>query len=275
MESDKLTKEDLAFLVKIMDEKYLKETSPPDNENKLPKIDGKMDIPKPITVGVNGTMNQDDYKSCSTMMFVALNMIQKTITNAASEMGISAEDALKTRGAWIQAFADFPMPFFNFKDYQADKYIKNDFSITANPDVVENIVNIKGVNDLKDAVVGALKKSGGELFKHSQEKRDFNYFGVITVYNETEVEIRLVDYTLHLEKTVTTTLCGGTEKTVLDSSYVTCRFYGDKDYLIKTQKGMGNKVIDFFADNLLEFIKDFYDKEIKGYKGKLKTFFKK
>jgi hypothetical protein len=39
--------------------------------------------------------------------------------------------------------------------------IKSDFSLKVDPEVVENILNIKNVAQLKDAVLGALKASGG------------------------------------------------------------------------------------------------------------------
>lgn len=262
------TKKDLPFLVEAIESKGFSQTGRSKDFN-ADKVGGEMSIPKPVTVDVNGTMSVEDYKACSMIMAVCQNMVQKTLTDAAREAGVPATDALKDMNAWVQAYVDFPFPFFTFKDTQNKTYQKKDFSLTADPDVVENIVNIKNVDGLKDAVVGALRKSGGNLASYESTDTKFNYFGVITAYNETEIATRVIKFQMNLKTTVVKTLCGGSATTNLDTSYDTYQFVADKQLMIKMQAKMGDKLADYFADKLLNFIQTFYDEQLGTYKQNL------
>ena len=249
--------------------------SPVEGVEAKDKVSGDMSIPKPLEVNVNGTMSAEDYKACAMVMSVCQNMVQKSITDAAKVAGIDATEALKNMNAWVQGYVDFPFPFFNFKDTQNDVYKKNDFSLKADPDVVENIVNIKNVAGLKDAVVGALKKSGGNLASYEGTDRKFNYFGVITAYNETEISTRVIKFQMDLKTTKVDSLCVHYTKTNLDTAYDTYQFTADKDLMIKMQAKMGDQLIDYMADKLLEFVKAFYDKQLATYQQNLTDLLKK
>jgi len=48
-------------------------------------------------------------------------------------------------------------------------------------EVVAKIVNLKGLDGLKDAVVGALQKAGGNPASYEGTDRKFNYFGLSPV----------------------------------------------------------------------------------------------
>ena len=271
--TDRWTREDLPFLVEAMDKKAqpnhfmaLAET-PAIGAND--KVGGDMSIPQPVTVDVNGTMSVEDYKACAMVMAVCQNMVQKSITDAATVAGVEASNALKDMNAWVQAYVDFPFPFFNFKDTQSDVYVKDDFLLSADPEVVEQIVNIKNLDGLKDAVTGALKKSGGNLASYEGTERKFNYFGVITGYNQTEIAVRVIKFQMNLKQTKVDSLCVHYAKTHLDTAYDTYQFVADKDLMIKMQAKMGDQLIDYMADKLLQFVKDFYDKELKNYQQKL------
>lgn len=274
--SNSWTKEDLSFLVEAMDRKaethntiILAEVPNAPKTGANDKVGGDMSIPQPVTVDVNGTMSAADYKSCAMVMAVCQNMVQKSITDAAKTAGVAAADALKNMNAWIQGYVDFPFPFFNFKDTQSDVYKKDDFSLTADPDVVEQIVNIKKLDGLKDAVVGALKKSGGNLASYEGTDRKFNYFGVITGYNEIEIATRVIKFQMNLKTTKVDSLCVHYTQTKLDTAYDTYQFGADKDLMIKMQAKMGDQLIDYMADRLLEFVKAFYDKQLTNYQQNL------
>jgi hypothetical protein len=275
--SNSWTKEDLPFLVEAMDrkvksieEKILAAPSIGEKD----KVSGDMSIPQPVTVDVNGTMSQEDYEACALVMSVCQNMVQKSITDAASKAGVDQTNALKNMNAWVTAYVDFPFPFFNFKDTQNDVYKKKDFSLTADPDIVEKIVNIKGLSGLKDAVIGALRKSEGKLVDYENTDRKFNYFGVITGYNETEIAIRVIKFQMNLKKTKVRSLCVTYEKTNLDTSYDTYQFVADKDLMIKIQQKMEGDMIDYMADKLLQFVKAFYDKQLESYQENLANILK-
>lgn len=278
------TKEDLPFLVAAMDKK--EKTHKPrllrsanlsavEEQSSKDKVSGDMSIPKPVEVNVNGTMSVEDYKACAMIMSVCQNMVQKSITDAAKVAGIAAGDALKNMDAWVQGYVDFPFPFFNFKDTQRDVYVKKDFSLTADPDVVEEVLNIKGLDGLKDAVVGALKKSGGNLASYEGTDRKFNYFGVITGYNETEIATRVIKFQMNLKTTKVDSLCVHYTQTNLDTAYDTYQFVADKELMIKMQAKMGDQLIDYMADKLLEFVKAFYDKQLASYQQSLTDLLKK
>lgn len=280
--SDSFTKEDLSFLVEAMDRKarihntmILAEAKDAPKTSANDKVSGNMSIPKPLEVDVNGTMSVEDYKACAIVMAVCQNMVQKSITDAAKVAGIEATDALKNMNAWVQGYVDFPFPFFNFKDTQNDVYKKNDFSLTADPDVVEKVVNIKGVVGLKDAVVDALKKSGGNLARYEGSDRAFNYFGIITGYNETEISTRVIKFQMNLKTTKVDSLCVQYTQTNLDTAYDTYQFVADKDLMIKMQAKMGDKLIDYMSDKLLEFVKSFYDKQLATYQQNLADLLKR
>jgi hypothetical protein len=220
-----------------------------------------------VVVNVQNTMTVEDYKACSMIMAVCQNMVQKSITDAAHRKNIPAADALKNMNAWVQAYVDFPFPFFNFKDCQSDTYKKDDFVLNADPDFVASIVNIKGVADLQKAVLEAVKKSSGKgsLVSYSNTERDFNYFGVITSYYETEISFRVVKFAMHMKDTNVKVLCSETQKTKLDTNYDTYQFVADKEMMIKMQAKMGDKMIDVFADTLMNFVKSFYEDQLKEY----------
>lgn len=271
--SSSFTKEDLPFLVEAMDKKA--EIHKPmilaavEGVGAEDKVSGDMSIPKPLEVDVNGTMSAEDYKACAMVMGVCQNMVQKSITDAAKNAGIEAADALKNMQAWVQGYVDFPFPFFNFKDTQSDVCVKNKFSLTADSDVVAEIVNIKGVDGLKDAVLGALKKSGGNLASYEQTERKFNYFGVITAYNETEIAARVIKFQMNLKTTNVASLCVKYDETNLDTTYDTYQFVADKDLMIKMQAKMGDQLVEYMADKLLDFVKAFYDKQFANYQQNL------
>jgi hypothetical protein len=277
--SSSFTKEDLPFLVEAMERKQQAQKpmilAEVGGVGAKDKVGGDMSIPKPVEVDVNGTMSAEDYKACSMVMAVCQNMVQKSITDAAKAAGIEAADALNNMNAWVQGYVDFPFPFFNFKDAQSDLYQKDDFSLTADPDVVEEIVNIKGLDGLKDAVVGALKKSGGNLASYEGTDRKFNYFGVITGYNETEIAMRVIKFQMNLKTTKVDSLCVHYTQTNLDTAYDTYQFVADKDLMIKMQAKMGDQLIDYMAEKLLEFIKAFYDKQLANYQQNLTDLLKK
>ncbi|MEN6411728.1 MAG: hypothetical protein ABFC84_03055 [Veillonellales bacterium] len=238
-------------------------------------VSGQMNIPNPVVVNANGDMDMDTYKKCSMIMSVCVNMVQKQVTDAAQEAGVAPADALKNIDAWVAGFVDFPLPVFNFKDTQSNVYKKNDFTLNADAAVVENIVNIKNVQGLKDSVISALKKSGGNLASYSNTDQDFKYFGIITGYASTEISIRAVSFAMHMKETVVKSLCGGAEKTTLNSSYDTYQFVADRDMMVKLSDKMGDKLIDVFADMLYKFIAAFYEDQLKEYKEKLNNIFKR
>ena len=272
--SDLWTRKDLPFLVEAMDKKaqsirHRAQTPEAPANGANDKVDGVMSIPQPVTVDVNGTMSVEDYKACAMLMAVCQNMVQKSLTDAAAVAGVEASKALKNMNAWVQAYVDFPFPFFNFKNTQSNVYVKDDFLLSADPEVVEKIVNIKKLDGLKDAVIGALKKSEGNLASHEGTDQHFNYFGVITGYNQTEIAIRVIKFQMNVKQTNVDSLCVHYARTRLDSAYDTYQFVGDKDLMIKMQTKIGDKVADYIAEKLLQFIKDFYNKELKNYQQKL------
>ena len=272
MKIEKLTKQDLPFLVEAMDRKRSARPrifAANAGAASTDKVSGDISIPKPLEVNVNGTMSAEDYKACSMVMGVCLNMVQKSITDQAAKVGVPADEALKKMDAWVQAFVDFPFPFFTFKDTQSDTYHKTEFSLNTDPDIVEKIVNIKNVQGLKDAVLGALKNSGGDIASYSGTERDFKYFGVITGYNETEIAVRVIKFALHMKQTDAKSLCVTYHQTSLDTDYDTYQFIADKMLMIKMQAKMGDKLADYFAEQLLEFVKCFYDQEFRNYQDKI------
>ncbi len=276
------TKKDLPFLADAMDRKFAGEGASDTAVltaaaiiGKDDKVQGDMSIPKPVTVDVNGTMTEDDYKACSMVMAVCQNMVQKSLTDAAKKAGVDATEALKNMKAWVQAYVDFPFPFFNFKDTQNDTYSKKDFSLKADPEVVENIVNIKGMDGLKDAVVGALKKSGGNLASYQGTDRKFNYFGIVTGYNETEIAVRVIKFQMNMKTTKVDSLCVHYSQTNLDTAYDTYQFVADKQLMILMQAKMKDQLIEYMADKLLEFVKAFYNQQLLTYQENLANLLKK
>ncbi|HVI07294.1 MAG TPA: hypothetical protein VND65_03265 [Candidatus Binatia bacterium] len=275
------TKEDLPFLVAAMDRRaagnihLLRNEAPAPAPLKADKVGGDMSIPQPVTVDVQGTMSVEDYKACSMLMAVCQNMVQKSLTDAASRAGIEPADALKNMNAWVKAYLDFPFPFFNFKDTQSDVCVKSNFSVNADPEVVENIVTIKGVAGLKDAVVGALKKAGGNLASYAGTDRKFNYFGIVTAYNQTDIAVRVVKFQMNLKTTDVSSLCVKFTQTNLDTVYDTYQFVADKQLMILMQKKMGDQLIEFMADKLLNFAKAFYNEQLKAYESGLIGIFEK
>jgi hypothetical protein len=265
-----LTKEDLNFITTIMDAPKIGLLSESDdNPTKDNKVQGDMDIPTPVSLDQQGTMTVEEYNKCAMVMSVCQNMVQKSITDAARVAGVDAAVALKDMNAWVTGYVNFPFPFFNFKDSQSNNYKNDEFSIDADPDFVDKIVNLKGVDGLKDAVVGALRKKSGNLASYSNTEKDFKYFGVITTYNSTEIATRVIKFSMNMKQTDVKSLCGGVSKTHLDSNYDTFQFVGDKSLMIKMQEKMGDKMADYFAEQLLEFIKNFYDSQLKEYEQNL------
>ena len=130
-------------------------------------------------------------------------------------------------------------------------------------------MNIKNVNGLKDAVIGALKKSGGNLASYQGTDRKFNYFGIITGYNETEISSRVIKFQMNLKTTKVDALCVHYTKTNLDTVYDTYQFVADKELMIKMQAKMGDKLVEYMADKLLEFVKTSYDQQLADYQKNL------
>lgn len=238
-------------------------------------VSGNMDCSDIAGVDLNAGMSLADYRACSMVMAVCQNMIQKTISDAAAEAKIEAAVALKNMNAWVQAYVDFPLPFFNFADTQSDVYVKKDFKLSADPDIVDKVLNIKSVPDLKDAVSAALHKTGGDIVSYQGTTRHFNYFGIIKAYFDTRIEFRAVKYSLNLKETNVKVLCSSTDVTKLDSSYDTYLFEADKYFLVKMQSKMGEQMADYFAEMLFTFIKTFYQTQWNDFKGKLVNIFQK
>lgn len=274
MSAKKITKEDVPFLVEAIESRHKMKSNFASESKSVRLMDdnvqGDMSIPNPVEVNVQGTMSKEDYEKCSFIMAVCTNMVQQTITNTALDAGINIQDALKNMNAWIQGFTSFPFPFFTFKDSQNDKFDKSDFSLKADPEIVDQVLNIKNVVGLKDAVVGALKKTDGEIASYSKQNRDFNYFGVITGYNETEISTRVIKFSMQMSKTDATALCVTYKNTELHSKYDTYQFVGDKYMMIKMQEAIQERLIEKMAERLLEFIDDFYRQQLDDYRSKIK-----
>jgi hypothetical protein len=266
-----LTKDDLPFLVAAIEKRspaprrrlLLADAPEIGTKDKVPN--GPMSVPDPVTVDVKGSMTVDDYKKCSTLMAVCQNMVQKSLTAAAKTANVEPDKALKNMNAWLQAYMDFPFPFFNFKDTQSDAYKKDDFVLDVDPEAVEKIVNIKDVAGLKEAVIGALKKSGGTLASYSNTERSFNYFGIITGYNATDISVRIIKFAMNMKQTEVKSLCAGSQKTHLDTLYDTYQFVADKALMIKIQEKMGDQLVEYIAAKLMEFVKSFYEKQLATY----------
>ena len=220
----------------------------------LDNMQGEMSIPEPMMVSANNGMIGDDYNACSSVVSVCRNMIQQAIVEANPG---NEDKAILDMGAWVRGFLKFPFPIFNFTDFQQDHYKEDNFSFSANSDVVEKILNVNGVPDLKDAVFAALHSAGedGKLAAYSKKERDFKYFGIINAYTQTDVFIRVICFTMHMQNTEVQALCSKTQKTALDSEYVTYRFSADKGLMINLQKVLSAGLVEDIAAALLEFIK--------------------
>lgn len=266
-----VSKADLGFLEKPF-EKHLEEAKHPKilRAAGLDNMSGEMTIPEPMLVSANNGMTGDDYNACSSIVSVCRNMIQQVIVE--SNKG-KEDSAIRDMGAWVRGFLNFPFPFFNFIDYQSDNYKEDNFSFSADGDVVEKILTVKGVPDLKNAVFAALHSAGtdGKLLEYSKKERDFEYFGIINAYTETDVFIRIIRFTMHMKNTEVKALCSKTQKTALDSSYVTYRFGANKALMIDVQKAMNEGMVEDIAGELLSFIKkknkdalNNFSKEVNG-----------
>lgn len=249
---------DLDFLVKPTEEK-IAELSKQRGRLRavgLDNMQGEMSIPQPLTVDVNNGMTEEDYNSCAFIVSVCQNLIQQVIVDNAEKQQKEPSAAIRSVEAWVDGFLKFPFPFFNFLDFQEDRYKEDNFSLNANADVVENIVNIKGCDDLKVAVVSALRGGGndGKLVAYSNKDRDFTYFGVVTAYTQTEVQIRVICFTMHMQNTEVKVLCGGSQKTALDSHYVTYRFAANKALMIAMQQAIKDPYVENVAKLLMDFL---------------------
>lgn len=239
------------------------------------QVSGDMNCSDIADVNQNAGMDLSDFNACAMVMTVCQNMIQKTISDAAYDSGISASVALKNMNAWIQAFVDFPLPFFNFVDTQSNTHSEEKFKLSADSDVVDKILNIKNVADLKDSVSAALHKTGGDIASYEGKETHFNYFGVIKVYFDTRIEFRVVKFSLNLKNTQVKLLCSSSDYTKLDSAYDTYRFEADKDFMILMQKKMGEQMAEIFAEKLLEFVKAFYQTQLDNFKQRISELFTK
>lgn len=239
------------------------------------KVSGDMNCDGIAAVDVNAGMSKSDYQACSLVMTVCQNMIQKMISDAASKSGIEVSKAIKNMDAWVQAFVDFPFPFFNFVDTQSDVFVKSSFKLSADPDIVDKIINIKGVDDLKSAVSDALHKTSGDIISYQGTERHFNYFGIIKAYFDSGIEFRAIKYEMNLKDTDVKVLCAGTNVTKLDSTYDTYRFQADKDFMIKMQSKMSEQLTDYFAEQMLVFVKTFYDEQLGKLEERLAELLKK
>lgn len=236
-----------------------------------------MTIPEPMSIDAKGDMSDEDYKACSLIVNVCRNMIQKTITDIAETNNIPLSEALKNTDSWIKGFVDFPFPFFNFESMQEQDYKNDEFSLAANPEVIEEIVNIDGVPSLKKAVIGALKKAGpkGEIASYSNTEKNFNYFGIVTAYEQRAISMRIIAFSMNMKETNVKSLCGGVQKTHLDSHYKTYLFTADKEMMIKMQSRVQDKLLDTIGKYLTDFIEAFYQDELIKYKNALSGAMKK
>jgi len=139
---------------------------------------------------------------------------------------------------------------------------------------VDQIVNIKGLNGLKDIVVGALKNINVNLADYEGKDQKFNYFGIITAYNETEISIRLITFQMNLKQTKVNLLCGGIEKTHFDSIYDTYQFVGNKTVILKMYDIIGDQILENMAKSLLDFIKAHQSKQLFNFQNRLADLFK-
>lgn len=261
-----LTKEDLNFITTIMDApKIGLLAKSDDNPTKDNYVQGDMDIPTPVSVYLKDTMTVDEYNKCAILMSVCQKIVQKSITVAARIAGVDTAVALKDMNAWVIGYVNFPLPCINFKDVQSNNYKNDEFSIQSDPDFIDNIVNLKGVDGLKESVVGELRKKSGNLANYSNSDKDFKYFGVIATFNSIEIAIRVIKFSMNMKQTDVKSLCGGVTKTHLDSNYDTFQMVGDKSLMIKLQGRMRDKGADCFAEQLLEFINTFYDSQLQEY----------
>jgi hypothetical protein len=279
--TDVLTQSDLPFLAEAMQaakqraQTALLAAAPaaPAPPEQIPG--GAMSIPKPVSVDANSDMSADDFKACSTIMSVVQNMVQKTLTDAAAAANVPLADALVNMDAWVQAYVDFPFPFFNFSERQSDVYKKDNFSLSVDPEVVENFLSLKGVAGLKDAVLGALKKSNGVLVSYEGTDRNFNYFGVVTTYRDAGIDVRLIKFQMLLKTTNVKALCVTFDQTNFSSAYDTFKFTADTQLMLAMQKKMGDKLVDYFANQLLNFAASFYDDQMKNFKTNMTNLLKK
>ena len=238
----------------------------------LDNMQGEMSISEPMMISANNGMTGDDYNACSSIVSVCRNMIQQVIVEANPG---SEEKAILDMGAWVKGFLNFPFPIFQFIDYQKDTYKEDNFSFSADTNAVEKILTVKGVPDLKDAVFAALHSAGedGKLAAYSKKERDFEYFGIINAYTQTDIFIRVIRFTMHMQNTDVQALCTKTQKTALNSEYVTYRFSADKGLMIKLQEVLSAGMVEDIAGELLKFIKaqsrhalDHFSEEVNGSK---------
>lgn len=80
---------------------------------------------------------------------------------------------------------------------------------------------------------------------------------------------------MNLKTTKVDSLCVHYTKTNLDTAYDTYQFVADKDLMIKMQAKMGDQLIEYMADKLLDFVKAFYDKQLANYQQNLADLLKK
>lgn len=280
--NDKWTKEDLRFLATRMDYKFednmMFVTSAgglDDNEENNDKIQNQaMSTPKPLTIDVQGNMTADDYIKCSFVMATCQSMIHNILVDIAKASNIPERDALKNMDAWVKAYVEFPFPFFNFVDTQSDVFQKENFNVKTDAELIEKAVNIKGIPNLKEAVIGAVKAASANLPSHSEQDRNFNYLGIVTGYNATNISTRVIKYQMNMKKTKVDSLCVHYTDTAVDTRYDTYQFVADKEMMIRMYAKTGDKPVDYLAAKLLNFLQNFYDTQFTKFTDQLRNVIK-
>lgn len=265
-----------AFLFKAMD-KHIKEKQVSRMAALPEETSGQMSIPQPIVINSNADMDVEVYKKCSLLISVFINMMQKSIIAAAATAGIPADTGLKNIDAWFKAFLEFPLPVFNFVDSQRQNEKRNDFNIKADLSIIDSILNIKNIGNLRDAVLKALQDVGNsaDLISYSKTDKDFKYFGVITHYSTTDISVRVVDFTMRMKNTDVKILCGGTGRTKLDSYYYTYSFSANQQLISRLADKFGDEIVDYISSELDTFLNTYYDSHAQNSQSLINDVFSK
>lgn len=171
-----------------------------------------------------------------------IRYVMQSIQNLATyHLEKKGKDFKHNSDAWIEYFSKFPL-VFNFASRRTVKKDFKDFSLSTNGELIGSLVDAKAPQDVKDDLVAAIKKSGGELAKTSDEKQSVQYLSLIRVYGKAS---RLVIYKAQLDKDVKTikTVCASAQKMDIKVLYDQVDFEINNQLAIGLQKPILDKTI--------------------------------
>lgn len=143
-----------------------------------------------------------------------MQVIQQQATSSFASKG---DDFTRDPELWIAFFARYPL-LFNFRERESKVFNKTKFSLSTDPDLINDCLGSSTPKGVAEAFVKALQRASGKVIEVSDENEHLQYLTLIRSYDKAST-LTIYRAELKLKVREVKTICAGSAEQDLHIEY--------------------------------------------------------